>query len=456
MKSVQVDSAQQVLELMDERGSKHIKVGAFDIDGILRGKYMSRDKFASSLDKGFGFCNVVLGWDSMDQLYDNTQYTGWHTGYPDASVRVLPETCRNLPLEGDTLFVLGEFSNAAEAVCPRACLRRVLQQAQDLGFAVKAGIEYEFFVFEETPHSVREKAYRDMKPLAPGMFGYSVIRNSVHSELYQGLLDLCELMDFPIEGLHEETGPGVLEAALQVDDALSAADKAALFKTFTKIYMQKRGLMATFMARWSTDWPGSSGHIHLSLTRTSDGAPVFHDPKAEYGMSEIQRHFIGGLQRFMPEMAAMYAPTVNSYRRLVPCFWAPTEASFGVDNRTCALRLVQGSANSQRIEYRVASADANPYLALSAAIASGLRGIEEKIEPMGPVSGNAYEQQFPKRLALPRSLDEAARRFAASTVAQDAFGEDFVEHFAATRDFETREFAKSVTDWELSRYFEII
>ena len=456
MNKLQVETAAQVLALMDQRGTAHVKVGVFDIDGILRGKYMSRAKFASALEKGFGFCDVVLGWDSMDQLYDNGTHTGWHTGYPDASVRLLPDTCRELPLEGDTLFVLGEFSNKDEVVCPRACLRRVLQHAEDMGFAVKSGFEYEFFVFEETPHSVHAKGYRDMRPLAPGMHGYSTIRNSVYAEVYQGLLDLGEAMDFPIEGLHEETGPGVLEAAITVDDALSAADKAALFKTFTKIYAQTRGLMATFMARWSTDWAGSSGHIHMSLVRASDGAAVFHDPQAEHGMSQIQRQFIGGLQRYMPEMAAMYAPTVNSYRRLVPGFWAPTDASFGIDNRTCALRLVPGGASSQRIEYRVAGADSNPYLALAAALASGLRGIEEDIEPEGPVQGNAYEQKFPKRLALPRSLDEAARRLAASKLAQQAFGDAFVEHFAATRDFETREFAKSVTDWELARYFEII
>jgi glutamine synthetase len=456
MNKLQVETAAQVLALMDQRGSAHVKVGVFDIDGILRGKYMSRDKFASALEKGFGFCNVVLGWDSMDQLYDNTTHTGWHSGFPDASVRLLPHTCRDLPLEGDTLFVLGEFSNDDEAVCPRGCLRRVLQHAADMGFAVKSGFEYEFFVFEETPHSVLEKGYRNMRPLAPGFHGYSTIRNSVHADVYQGLLDLGEAMDFPIEGLHEETGPGVLEAAMQVDDALSAADKAALFKTFTKIYAQKIGLMATFMARWSPDWAGSSGHIHISLTRAGDGTAVFHDAQAEHGMSQTQRHFIGGLQRHMPEMAAMYAPTVNSYRRLVPGFWAPTDASFGIDNRTCALRLVPGSANSQRIEYRVPAADSNPYLALAAALAGGLRGIEENIEPEGPVRGNAYAQKFPKRLALPRSLDEAARRLAASRLAQEAFGEAFVEHFAATRNFEAREFAKSVTDWELARYFEII
>jgi glutamine synthetase len=183
---------------------------------------------------------------------------------------------------------------------------------------------------------------------------------------------------------------------------------------------------------------------------------VFHDPGDEYGMSEAQRHFVAGQQRHMPELAAMVAPTVNSYRRLVPGFWAPTDASYGIDNRTCALRVITGGPTSQRVEYRVAAADSNPYLALAAAIASGLQGIEDRVEPEGPVNGNAYEKKFPKRLALPRSLDEAARRFAASRMAAHAFGDAFVEHFAASRDWEAREFSRAVTDWELARYFEII
>ena len=171
--------------IVAERGLTHVKVGAFDIDGILRGKYMSRAKFESSLESGFGFCDVVLGWDSKDQLYDNARYTGWHTGYPDANVRVLPESCRVLPWEEPMLFFLGEFAGNAEKVCPRAVLRRVLERAKKMGFEAYAGFEYEFFVFKETPDSVREKHYRDLKPIAPDYFGYSVIRNSVWSDFYR-------------------------------------------------------------------------------------------------------------------------------------------------------------------------------------------------------------------------------------------------------------------------------
>ncbi len=455
MTQLDASAITEIKQIIEQRELTHIKVGVFDIDGIMRGKYMSRDKFYSALDKGYGFCNVVLGWDSKDQLYDNVKYTGWHSGYPDAPVRLLPDTYRNMPMEDNGLFVLSEFSAAAESVCPRGCLRRVLEQMQQLGFAAKAGFEYEFFIFEETSHSCRDKHYRDMTPLEPGHFGYSVLRNSTQSDLYTGLLDLSEAMDFRIEGLHEETGPGVMEAAIAVDDALKAADKAGLFKTFCKIYMQRQGLMATFMARWSTDWPGSSGHMHISLS-DKNGNPVFHDEQAEYGISNCMRHFLAGQQHFMPELLAMIAPTVNSFRRLVPGFWAPTDASLGVDNRTCALRVVPGGAKSIRSEYRISAADANPYLALAAALASGLEGIRQKLEPTPFVQGNAYAQTFPKKLALPHTLFEAAQRLRKSKMAQEWFGEDFVQHYAATREWEEREFRKAVTDWEMDRYFEII
>jgi len=450
-----VKTAADARAVVESRGVPHVKVGVFDIDGIMRGKYMSRDKFLSALDGGFGFCDVVLGWDCQDQLYDNVQYTGWHTGYPDAPVRVLPETCRPLPFEDNGLFFLGEFAPPAEPVCPRALLRRVIDRGAAAGFDAYVGFEYEFFVFKETPESVREKNYRGLTPMAPGWFGYSVIRNSAGSDFYRQLLDTFREMDIGIEGLHEETGPGVLEAAITVDKALSAADKASMFKTFAKVLAQKNGLMATFMAKWSKDWPGQSGHIHLSL-KSKDGESVFYDAAATHTMSDRMRWFIGGQQKLMPELLAMIAPTINSFRRLIPGFWAPTDSTWGVENRTTALRVILGSPKSQRVEFRIAAADSNPYVILAAALGSGLWGIEHKVEPEPAVTGNAYDRKFPARLALPRTLWDAAQRLKASKVARELFGDAFVEHYAATREWEEREFRKHISDWELSRYFEII
>ncbi|MCE9521982.1 MAG: glutamine synthetase family protein [Alphaproteobacteria bacterium] len=451
----QVKTAADARAIVEGRNLTHVKVGVFDVDGILRGKYMARDKFFSALDKGFGFCDVVLGWDSNDQLYDSVKLTGWHTAYPDATVRVLPETCRAVPFEGDMLLFLGEFVGKAEECCPRGVLRRVIKRAADMGFAVNASAEFEFFVFDETPHSVREKGYRNLKNITPGYFGYSTLRSSVHAEFYHELMKLGRDMDFPLEGLHTETGPGVLEAAIEYCEAVAAADRAALFKTFCKVIAERRGWMATFMAKWSRDLPGQSGHLHVSLN-DKKGKSAFYDEKGAHHMSETMRWFVGGQQKLMPELLAMIACTVNSYTRLIPGFWAPTDATWGFENRTCALRVIGGSPKSQRVEYRIAAADINPYIALACAIGSGLWGIENKIEPDAAIAGNAYEKKFPKNRALPQTLFEAAERLEASKPARALFGDAFVEHYAATRKWEEREFRKAITDWELARYFEII
>jgi glutamine synthetase len=456
MKARDVKTIEDAKRIVSERNLTHVKVGIFDNDGIMRGKYMSKEKFFSSLDGGFAFCDVVLGWDSKDQLYDNVTYTGWHTGYPDAPVRVIPESCRELPFEDNMLLFMGEFTGRAAEICPRGTLGRVIRAAEEMGFDAFAALEYEFFMFRETPESAREKGYKNLQPLTPGSFGYSMLRNSVHADLYHQIMDMSEAMDFPIEGLHAETGPGVLEAAIAVDAAEQAADKGALFKTFMKVLAQRNDLMATFMAKWSGDCPGQSGHIHISLQHRDGSGSAFYDADQPYHMSKIQRHFLAGQQRLMPEFLCMIAPTVNSYSRLIPGFWAPTDATWGVENRTTALRVIPGSAKSQRVEYRLGSADANPHLALAAALAAGLYGIQQQWEPEEQIKGNAYEQQHPVHLALPQTLWEAAQRLKASEAAREMFGNAFVEHFAATREWEEREFRRHITDWEMDRYFEII
>ena len=453
-----VKSAEDARHIVEERNITHIKVGLFDIDGVMRGKYMSRDKFFSALESGFAFCDVVLGWDSNDQLYENVdiKFTGWHTGYPDAPVRVIPESCREIPFEPQTLLFICEFEEEAAKLCPRNLLGRVLERASDMGFEVAAAFEYEFFLFNETPDSARAKNYRDLNPITPGFFGYSMLRSSVHAKLYHELLGMCEEMDMPIEGLHTETGPGVLEAALSVDSARNAADKAALFKTFVKIWAQRREMMATFMAKWSNDYPGQSGHIHLSLNHKDGSGSAFHDPSQDMNMSKTQRHFLAGQQLLMPELTAMYAQTVNAYSRMIPGYWAPTDATWGSENRTTSLRVIPGSAKSQRVEFRLGSADANPYIALAAALGAGLHGIENALEPEGAIEGNAYALNHPEHLALPLNLNEAATALRGSDAARNLFGDDFVEHYSSTREWEFNEFRKHITDWEMQRYFEII
>jgi glutamine synthetase len=443
------------------KGISRVKLAVTDIDGVLRGKYLALEKFESVLKGTGGFCDCVLGWDVNDVLYDNAKFTGWHTAYPDALFKIDENTERILPDEKIPFFLAEFVANDGKSehpICPRNLLKRVLRKAEKMGFAATLAFEYEFFVFEETPHSIREKNYNNLKPFTPGMFGYSVIRNSTHSQLYNDFMDYCLAMNMPIEGLHCETGPGVWEAALRYCDALEAVDRATLFKTFTKVFFQKRGLMATFMARWNVTLPGQSGHIHQSFTDLKTGKSVFHDPNGEHNMTETMKSYVAGQVKYIKSFLPMTSPTINSYTRLVKGFWAPTAATWGVENRTTALRVIPGSEKSQRVEFRVGSADANPYLAAAAVIGAGLLGIEEKLKLGAPVVGSAYDVQekMPEALQFPTNLRSSIENLRASPVAKDLFGKEFVEHYISTREWEVREYEKAITDWQLKRYFEII
>lgn len=452
----QVSNTSELERFIEEEGIRFFKLGIIDIDGVLRGKYVDRAKLLSAVDKGFGFCDVVLGWDLHDELYERVEVSGWHTGYRDAPVRIDLGTLRLIPWEEDTLILLGQFTGDYAGVCPRTVLSRTLDKAHSMGFGVDGAFEYEFFLFDETPQSIREKGYRDLQPITPGMFGYSVLRNSVHADFYHELLEGMEAFDCALEGLHTETGPGVLEGAIRYARGIEAADRASLFKTFTKVFAQQTGLMATFMAKWSNDYPGQSGHLHLSLADVATGRNVFHDEADAQGMSETMRQFIAGQVRYLPELTSMVCSTINSYRRLVPGMWAPTASSWGIENRTTAIRAIPAGAGGTRSEFRIAPADANPYLAQAAALAAGLRGIEEGLEAPDPIEGNAYEDPRALATPLPTSLVDAAGALRGSALARDAFGDDFVEHYAATREWEDRAFRKTVSDWDLARYFEII
>lgn len=454
--------ADEILHELEQRGVRRVKLGITDIDGIVRGKYLTMDKFKSLARSSAGFCDCIFGWDSNDQLYDNVAFSSWDKGFPDVPYRLVLDTIRGLPNEDNVPFFLAELVPPAgedfHPICPRNVLKRVIARAQDAGLATSLAFEYEFFLFDETPHSVRDKGYKNLKPFTPGNFGYSILRSSVHSDLHEEFLDFCEAMEMPLEGYHAETGPGVIEGSLAYTDALEAADRAVLFKTFAKVFFQRQGLMATFMAKWSMDYPGQSGHLHISARDRASGEALFHDPSARAGMSELMTQFVAGQCKYMREMCAMVAPNVNSYSRLVKGAWAPTTSTWGIDNRTCSLRVIPGSANAQRVEYRLGAADGNPYLVAAAAIASGLCGIEEQLALGEPVTGNAYEIQdsLPTERQLPCTLRDAATLWSQSAAARRVFGDAFVDHYAATRIWEARQFERTITDWEMARYFEII
>ena len=437
-----------------------VKVACSDIDGILRGKYLHRDKFLGAArphpDGGFGFCDVVFGWDSADQCYDNTQVTGWQHGFPDALARLDLDTARHVPWDNGVPFFLGEFVNAdgtPYAVCPRQTLKRVLQRAERLGLQAMTGMEFEWFNFAETPQSWAAKKGVGPEPITPGMFGYSLLRMADRQPFFNALMDDMAAFGVPIEGLHTETGPGVYEAAIAFSPALEQADRAILFKTGAREIGKRFGVMPSFMAKWSAALPGCSGHIHQSL---SDGKNnLFYDAKSPRKMSKLFESYLAGQVACLMDFAPMFWPTINSYKRLVDGFWAPVKPTWGLDNRTASFRVIAGSPKATRLETRCPGADVNPYLAMAAVIAAGLHGVEKGLKLTAPpITGtNQGAEHIPR---APRSLIESTRAFQKSDVARSFLGDTFVDHFAATREWEHRQWQDAVTDWELKRYFEII
>ncbi|MCX6106048.1 MAG: glutamine synthetase family protein [Proteobacteria bacterium] len=448
---------EDVIKQIRRSEATKVKVAITDLDGVLRGKIIHVDKFLSAAESGFGFCNVIFGWDSSDHAYDNVEYTGWHTGYPDAKVNLDLSTFRTIPWDQQTPFFLGDFVDDQDRplpICPRQLLKQILAQAEVAGMFPTIGVEFEWFNFRETPHSLSQKQFVNLEPLTPGMFGYSLTRSGYEREFFNALYDQMRDFDVPIEGLHTETGPGVYEAAIAATEALEAADRAVLFKSGAKEIANQFGYTASFMARWNNQLPGCSGHIHQSL-RNSENVNLFYDASDPLKMSPTFKSYLAGQMHCLPEILPMFAPTVNSYKRLVEGFWAPTRVTWGRDNRTVCMRVIPGSEKSTRLELRVGGADINPYLAIAAAIAAGLYGIENKLELTEPmVQGSGYLAKDAK--PLPRSLDEATEIFQRSAVARELFGDKFVDHYAATRRWEWRESQKAITDWELKRYFEII
>ncbi|MEL6355807.1 MAG: glutamine synthetase, partial [Bacteroidota bacterium] len=313
--------------------------------------------------------------------------------------------------------------------------------------------EYEWFVYQESPQSAAKKDYHQLERITPGMFGYSGLRSSQNHTYFNDLFKQLGEFGVALEGLHTETGPGVLEAALMYQPALEAADRAILFKQGVKEISYRHGFLASFMAKPTKELPGCGGHLHQSLWQ--NGHNVFYDGNAPDGMSPLFRHYLAGQLALLPKLFPLFAPTVNSYKRYVAGSWAATHVSWGIDNRTVALRVISGEEKATRLETRVPGADANPYLAIAAALAAGLYGIEHAL-PLNStaVVGSAYESSLTQR--LPSHLQAATLALKNSEVVAGLLGKEFIDHFVRSREWEWQQYQLAVTDWERARYLELI
>ena len=457
MEPDQVRTSQDLRTLINERDVDHVTVALSDLQGLLRGKYMARDKFLGALDHGFGMPPVIFVLDPTDVIMEIPRWSDETARFHDGVVKIIPETLREIPWEPAhrNLFVLVGLTGDDDVICPRALYERVAKKAADMGFRPFHACELEYTLFDETAMSAYKKGYKNLELTTPHR-GYSVLqRQEARSDFYADLMDTMRHMRVPLEAVHEEIGvASQLETSLQYSEGITAADNAVIFKTFAKAVAQRRGQLLSFMARWTHEADGQSGHLHMSL-RDLEGQPVFHDPSKEGGMSDTMLYFIGGLQKLLPELLLMLAPNVNSFKRFVPDIFAPTSVFWGRENRTVALRAITGSAKSQRVECRVPGADANPYLSLAGTLAAGLYGIEHRIEPAAEMTENAYAQKVPAKLRLPETFRDGIERYNKSKFAREWFGDPFVDLYVAGRAQQEQEFRSMVTAPELERFLEL-
>jgi glutamine synthetase len=447
-----------LLDLLAARNARRVYLAVCDLQGQLRGKSVSIDKFHRYLEKGFPVPPILGATDFTDVvhpvfLYPEAERLG------DGLARVATDTAREIPWEpvDANLLFLAEMVDTSRAWDPRALYRQIEDTATAAGLRALQAIEYECSLLRETHESVHAKSFRDLQPVSRDAALYGLARHSAQAEFWNDLVTTLEHLGIHVDACHWELAPAAVEVVIRCEEGVRAADQAVLCKTFAKSFAQRRGLMLTFMARLSHLVAGHSGHVHISLL-DADGTPAFFDAGREHNMSLRFLHFIGGLQRLLPELALMLLPNVNSWRRLDESAWSfdARWCRWGIDNRSAALRVMPGDAQDLHLECRIPGADANPYLALACVLAAGLYGIDQKIDPTEPVAGNAFKstKRMPRRFALPETFAEAIQRFKRSRFARDVFGDEFVRVFAETRACQEREFRNKVSEWELRRFLE--
>ena len=457
----------EIRSLVKDGKIEYVKIGAPDIEGVYRGKRVAASHFLNSLDDGFAQCDVLFGWDIAEIVLPNLKFSNWERGFSDIIMKPDLSTFAMVPWEENVASCICDLwteHGEPVTIAPRYVLNNVVERARSMGFEPMAASELEFRFFRENQVSVREKDFGpNLTPLNPGFNCYAISQASADDHLLSRIARMMRDHGVEIEGYNREHGPGMYEMNIRYADAVTAGDRTMLFKTGVKEICHQMGLTASFMAKWNDQEDGSSGHSHVSLWDRDLEHNVFWDEGAEGHMSGTMRQFLAGVLQLMPEFMALYAPVINSYKRYVEGTWAPLNTTWGMDNRTCSVRVINVTRRAIRVENRVPGADANFYLVFAATLASGLYGIEHKLELPPRLDGNAYDPATVANAlatgqirALAHNLTTATDLLENSEIAREYLGPDFVEHFVATRRWEVKEYEKAVTNWDRRRYLELI
>ncbi|MSO79469.1 MAG: glutamine synthetase [Acidimicrobiia bacterium] len=426
-----------------------------DLQGRLVGKRVTGHFFCDHvLGDGIEACNYLLAVDIDMTPLPGYEYTGWEQGYGDFVCRPDLATLRRIPWLEKTALVLCDLETEdgePVEVSPRRMLRRQVERAAALGYTINCGTELEFYLFRDSYEDAAAKGYMGLDAHSAVIEDYHIFQTSRDEYLIRAMRNGMDDAGIPVEFSKGEAGRGQHEINLRYADALEMADRHVIYKNGIKEIAALQDRSVTFMAKYAMDESGSSCHVHSSVWNADGSASLMWSDGADEHFSDVFRGWLGGLVAHSGELAWLFAPTVNSYKRYQPGSWAPTALAWGRDNRTCGFRVV-GHGEGHRVESRIPGADCNPYLALAATIAAGLHGIEHSEAPPARFEGSAYES--PDVTRVPWNIVDAINELEHSELASTAFGPDVHQHLVNTAKQEWAVFGQVVTDWERRRCFE--
>lgn len=427
----------EIKKIIEEKGIRTIEVIHADTLGILGGKMIPTKSFLKNYDDGFGICKASLGWDIQGNLFDGVEITDFKTGCPDVIVKPILETFREIPWRKGSAFVFGELyeeNGEIFKLAPREILKQIISRFEQLKYRPLLGVELEFYLIDN-----------EKQKLHQGIHSYSLSKGVELEYVLGEIRNNLEEIGIDLEATHSEYGPAQIEIIIEYGNALEVADKIILLKSIVKEIARKHGLYATFMAKPWAEESGSGFHIHQSLWDLELKKNVFQQDE------KIATQYLAGLVFTTSEFMAFSSPSINSYKRFTKFSFAPVSESWGYDNRSAAIRSLLSNEKGSRLELRIGSADANPYLAIAASLAGGLHGLENELKLNDDASTDAYSTL---KNPLPKNLEQALNRLEKSEIATKYFGQEFIKLFLSIGKNEISLYEEAVTDWEFNRYFE--
>ncbi|MGI3183554.1 glutamine synthetase family protein [Nioella aestuarii] len=430
-----------------------VLVCAVDMQGRLMGKRFHAVNFVESAWKETHCCNYLLATDLEMATPDGYASTSWRAGYGDYVMKPDLTTLRPVPwLEGTVMVLcdlLDHHTHEDVPHSPRAILKRQVKRLEAMGYDAMMATEIEFFLFEKSFDEIRKSGFRDMQPISGYNEDYHIFQTTKEEHVMRPIRNHLYAAGIPVENSKGEAETGQEELNIRYSAALNTADNHTIAKNAVKEIAWQHGHAVTFLPKWHHDKVGSSSHVHQSLWK--DGAPVFYDENDPLGMSDLMKHYMAGLIKYASDYTCFLAPYINSYKRFQKGTFAPTRTVWSVDNRTAGFRLCGEGSKAVRVECRIGGSDMNPYLAMAAMLAAGIKGIEDGLELEAPFKGDAYEGDVGH---IPGTLRDAAETLRNSSMLREAMGDWVVDHYTRAAEVEIEDFDRVVTDYEVARGFE--